>query len=606
MQGYKSVASVAQACANLLESKARTRLLLLGALQVFVAVLDLLGLLLVGTLTALFATGTLPAPMESLFPGLSLEDLQGTIIAVGALLVCLLLVVKSLSSAILARRILKLLANGQAQVATRLARDVLDADLVIAMRRPSQELAYILTSGAYSAVLVVLGQTVVLISEMTLILMLAAALLVLNPFIAVLAIAYFLVIAAISHRIFSSWALEIGEVAKQSEIKSIKTVQEAVRGFREIRVANRMSFFEKRFSDQRTVSSKVQADLAFLAVLPKYIFEVALIAGAALLGAFEFWRNPGPTAIGTIAIFLIAGSRIVPSLLRLQGATILLKSAAGPAREVIVLDSELSQVGKDHNPENEHSPRSSPRTQIRVENLSFRYPGASTAVFRDLSFSIHEASLFAIVGPSGGGKSTLLDLLAGLHIPNSGKVLIDGMSSRDLITSRPNFIAYVPQSPLMIDGTIRENVALGIRAAAIDDEAVVRALEDAHLWDLVVSLGGLDFQVGEGGGKLSGGQRQRLGLARALYGQPRLLLLDEATSSLDAESEAVIGETVLKISRTSTVIVVAHRLSTARVADRVAYVDEGSIVIASSFDELRERVPKFDLQASLSTTQDPP
>lgn len=578
----------------------------LGVLQVLAAVLDLVGLLLIGLLTALLAGATLPVPIDSIRPNFSTDGAQGTLFIAGALLVCLLLCAKSFLSAYLSRLTLRELAIGQAQTASRLARGVLSADLLTAMMRPSHDLAYILTTGTYAAILIVLGQAVILASEIALVLFLSLALFILNPFVATLVAVYFVLIAFVLHRVFSSWAVQIGVTAKEADTSSIKTIQEAVRGFREIRVADRMSYFEGRFTDERTRSSQVQADLAFLTVLPKYLLEVALIIGAVLLGIVELWRSPVPIAIASIATFLIAGSRLVPSLLRLQGAMIQLRAAAGPARGVIVLDSDLSQRPpmERHLVATPDEPSSPAR--IQVTDLSFRYPDSPRDVFSNLTLNIEAGSLLAIVGPSGGGKSTLLDLITGLLIPDTGNVRLDGVAPIDVERSWPGFIAYVPQTPLMIDGSIRENVALGVPEAAIDDDAVVRALQRAHIWDLVDQIGGLDSRVGEFGSRLSGGQRQRLGIARSLYRMPRLLLLDEATSALDAESEALVSETIRGIAGATTVVVVAHRLATARVADRIAYVAEGRVTVADSFNALRERVPKFDLQASLSGVQDLP
>jgi ABC-type multidrug transport system fused ATPase/permease subunit len=605
VQRRGSLIPLVRGCADLLEPKTRARVAVLGIFQVLSAVLDLLGLLTVGLLAALLAGASLPTSIASLLPDLSLENTQGTVFAVGALFVCLLLCVKSVLNALLSRMTLRALAAGQAQIASRLARDVLSADLLTVTRRPSQELSYILTTGTYSAILVVLGQAVILVSEIALVLLLSAGLFLLSPFLAILATAFFGLVALAIHRLFANWAVNIGEGAKNADISSIRTIQEAVRGIREIRVADRMSFFENRFYDERISSSQVQADLAFLSVLPKYVFEVALIGGAAVLGAFELWRNPVPIAIATMATFLVAGSRMVPSLLRLQGAIIQLKAAAGPANEVIMLSAELDEPCIHFR--NLERPRDAPWPLARIEvtGLSFRYPDAPKDVFADLTLSIDDGSLFAVVGPSGGGKSTLLDLMTGLLVPDNGSVTIGSLSPSEVEQNWPDFIAYVPQTPLMIDGSIRDNVALGIPKEAIDDDAVRRALQQTHVWDLVASIGGLDSQVGELGAKLSGGQRQRLGLARSLYRMPRLLLLDEATSALDAESEALIAETILEISGATTVVVVAHRLSTARVADHIAYVADGKVITAHSFNELRERVPKFDLQASLSGLDGP-
>ena len=206
----------------------------------------------------------------------------------------------------------------------------------------------------------------------------------------------------------------------------------------------------------------------------------------------------------------------------------------------------------------------------------------------------------AFVGPSGAGKTTIIDILLGVLLPDDGSVQISGLPPQLAVAKWPGAVSYVPQDVVIAAGSIRENVALGYPLSEATDELVMSALRVAHLERFVTSLPeGIDTQVGERGTKISGGQRQRLGIARAMFTRPHLLVLDEATSSLDGETEAGISEAIHALRGSTTVVMIAHRLSTVRNADIVVYMDKGRVLAVGTFTEVREGVPDFDHQAKL-------
>jgi ABC-type multidrug transport system fused ATPase/permease subunit len=206
----------------------------------------------------------------------------------------------------------------------------------------------------------------------------------------------------------------------------------------------------------------------------------------------------------------------------------------------------------------------------------------------------------AIVGSSGAGKTSLVDVLLGAILPNEGSVTISGEAPADAIKQWPGAIAYVPQNVMVLEGTIRENIALGFPVSEATDELVMSAIVVAQLDQYVRSLpNGLDTYIEEKGTNLSGGQRQRIGIARAMFTKPKLLVLDEATSSLDGQTEAYISDAIQTLKGDVTVITIAHRLSTVKDADAVIYLDKGVIASVGNFDEVRRAVPNFDDQARL-------
>lgn len=237
---------------------------------------------------------------------------------------------------------------------------------------------------------------------------------------------------------------------------------------------------------------------------------------------------------------------------------------------------------------------------IELNRVDFTYPGAESPTIVNASINIPSGSLVAIVGPSGAGKTTLVDLVLGVLTPDAGNLSISGLAPLNALSEWPGSVGYVPQDVVIAKGTIRENVALGYPVLEATDERINRALRVASLDDFSNRLAmGIDTAVGERGTKLSGGQRQRLGIARALFTNPKLLVLDEATSSMDGETEASVASALQNLKGSVTVILIAHRLSTVRNADIVVYLDKGRIIGTGTFREVRDLIPDFDHQARL-------
>ena len=218
--------------------------------------------------------------------------------------------------------------------------------------------------------------------------------------------------------------------------------------------------------------------------------------------------------------------------------------------------------------------------ELSVENLGFAYPGREETVLKEVSFHVPKGAFVGIVGPSGAGKTTFVDILLGLLRPAKGRILVDGVDVWQDIRAWQANIAYVPQTIYLIDGTIRENIALGMRPEDIDDDKVRRVLKMAELHDFVAAQPkGINAMVGERGVRLSGGQRQRIGIARALYQEPEVLILDEATSSLDSATEESITHTILKLKGEITILSIAHRVSTLAECDFKVKFAEGEAML---------------------------
>ena len=326
-----------------------------------------------------------------------------------------------------------------------------------------------------------------------------------------------------------------------------------------------------------------------------------MIVGAVLIAALQFLLQDASHAVATLAIFLAAGTRIAPAVLRLQQGLITIKSGLGTAKPTLELIEALGDAPMNVNIDDKvdlmHSGFIS---EIVVQSISLTYPNKSEPAISEVTLKIPPGTSIAFVGPSGAGKTTMIDILLGVLNPDLGTVLISGLSPTLAVAKWPGAVSYVPQDVAIVAGTIRENIALGYPIKEATDELVMTALKVAHLDKFVLGLPeGMDTQVGERGANISGGQRQRLGIARAMFTQPHLLVLDEATSSLDGETEASISEAIHALRGSTTVVIIAHRLSTVRNADKVVYLSNGKVIAIGTFQEVRKAVPDFDDQAKI-------
>lgn len=598
---------------SLLNRRDRRLLGLSIVVQMATSVLDLAGVLLLGLVGALAVTVVQSQPPPSAVMGvadlLGLGGLDGQqLIAVFAGAAAIVLLTKSVVSSYLTRRVFIFLANRQALVSARLTKALLERPLTFLQQRSSQETAFALIQGAGYATIQVLGQTSIAVVEASLLILLSLALLLVDPVVTLSAVAFFAVVAFGLQRAMGGWASSLGTRAASADIASLDAVQEALTAYREVTVSHRRLLYVERIEGLRWQAAKVTADLTFVGMLPKYVLEAALVVGGFALAGILFATQTAVAAVGTLALFLAAGSRVMPSLLRLQGATLILRGAAGAAEPTFLLAQSLGNPTRDASERGRATAIAAAidhgfpefSASIELDSVSFTYPGASSPALSDISLRLEAGQSLALVGSSGAGKSTLADVILGVLMPDSGVVRVGGMAPSEAIEKYPGVIAYVPQEVVLANASIRENVALGLPLEIISDERVRDALARSHLEDyLTAHREGLETRIGEGGVKLSGGQRQRLGIARALYSGPKLLVLDEATSALDAETEAAINETIAALEGQVTTVIIAHRLSTVRHADLVVYLDGGEALGTGAFDEVRASVPALAYQAKL-------
>ena len=581
--------------------------------QMALGVLDLLGVLLIGVVSvvsvAAVSGSPLPAQVQSVIDFLTLADANTVTIAawlIGA--AGLALILKSLLSALLARTTLRFLATRQAALSARLTAEFLQRQLLDIQARTSQDAAFGLTVGVQAATVGILGSTSAALADIGLLVLLGVGLTAIDPMVTLYAAIFFGALGLILQRSLAGRATRLGRESADVDIESYTAIQQAISSYREITVAGRRDLYVQRIQRLRWRSAAIGAGFQFLGLIPKYVFEAALVIGAFGLAISQFVTKDVTAAVGIVAVFLIAGSRVMPALMRLQVTSLTIRQSEAAAHRATSLAEGLNEGHRIQVNQSTLDVAVPPTVTdyrdfhptIEVRDVWLTYPGMPAPAVAGVSFFVDEGQSIALVGSTGAGKSTTADLILGLTEPTSGQVRIGGIEPSNAIKRWPGGLAYVPQEVSLISGSIRENVGIGLPRELIDDDLAWEALRRAHLADFLrEGRNGLDTYIGEFGMRLSGGQRQRLGIARALYTRPRLLVLDEATSALDAETEDAIGQTMRELEGLVTTVTIAHRLATVRRCDLVVYLEAGRVAASGSFEEVRIKSEAFDRQARL-------
>ena len=592
---------------RLLNVKDRRKLGLVVVIQIFLSGLDLFGVALIGVVSALAITGVSgQATGNRVGAVLEFMHLDGytfeTQVAILGATAGVTLIGRTLLSIFFYRKSLLFLANKAAVISGELTSRVLAQPLLDLQKRTTQETLYAITGGVSSLVVNVLGTLVMLASDLSLILVMAVGLLAVDPRTAIGSFLFFACIAFVLFKLSSTRVKELGELSAQITIRGNELILEVLNNYRESIVRNRRAYYAQEFTKNRFLGAGYSAETAFIPSISKYALESSVVLGALILSASQFIMQDARQAVATLAIFLAAGGRVAPAILRIQFGFLQIKGATGSVNRTLVLAQEVGElpIPAESDPALSLGKHLNFSGELEFQKVSFSYPGNQQATLSDVSFKISPGQFIAFVGPSGSGKTTMVDLLLGLLKPDMGIIMVSNTSPMTAIQNSPGAIAYVPQDVAITNGTVRENIALGFPAEFATDERINNALKIAHLESFVHSLENkADTQVGERGTKLSGGQRQRLGIARAMFTNPKFLVLDEATSSLDAETEASVSAAIQSLRGDTTILMIAHRLATVRSADQVIYIDRGQILAKGSFTEVRTAVPDFDRQANL-------
>lgn len=430
-----------------------------------------------------------------------------------------------------------------------------------------------------------------LVSNVASILAILAALTVAAPLPTLAVLLYFGLTSVVYFALVKPVAVRAGQTAAESSQEGWRTALAALGGIKELNLRETQEFFVARFSAASLRGAFAGRTAEFLAGLPRYLLEILFILG---IGVFLLFGSEEPelsSTIGILSLFVAAGFRVIPAATGLLGNLTQFRYGATfldlVHREV--LDARVIHAGAE-----EPGPALPFNHVIEIDDLSFRYPASRDDVLTGVTLRIPHGESLALVGGSGAGKTTLADLVLGLHTPASGSIRVDGVDIAGKRRRWQRNVGYVAQDIYLLDASLAENIAFDKTRADIDEHLLRRVIEQAQLDEMVQELErGVDTPIGERGARLSGGQRQRVGIARALYRQPALLVLDEATAALDNETEHRITQTIGALHGQITVIVIAHRLSTIRHCDEIAFLKAGRVEAVGSFEEVAETNADF-------------
>jgi ATP-binding cassette subfamily C protein len=574
-------------------------------IQSCLSVLDLFGIAIIGLIGAMSVRGIQsennPDAINTILEFLKISNFQFQVQV--ALLACLsvaILIIKTVISIIAIRRIYHFMSFQSARLSKRLLEQILGQKLSFISELTPSNILYSVTAGCSRISLGITGNYVSLIADGFLLLILFIALLFVDSTMTLIIGLFFSITIISFHQFIKRKAERVGEIESKLNIQSNQQVLEGIATYRERYTNNTLGNLAENFLTTRIRLSAALAESAFLPNVTKYVIESLILIGALLVCGIQFAINDAGQAIATLSIFVGAATRVTPAIMRVQQTLIQIRNSTGAARAALELIEKLGAEESAKVEEESSSPEDEFKEVALMKDVSYRYPGAASDAVVSVDLELFQGESVALVGPSGGGKSTIADLLLGIAEPTTGFVQVYGKPPKQIISREQRFIGYVPQLTTLVSGNLRENLLMGLEPLLYGDKHLASILDSVGLSAEFRELGiCLDTSLGENGSKLSGGQLQRLGIARALVPSPKLLILDEATSSLDASSENVITKTIGLLRGKISTVIIAHRLSTIRDVNRIYYIKNGSVVSAGGFEELRNNLEEFRLQAEL-------
>lgn len=388
---------------------------------------------------------------------------------------------------------------------------------------------------------------------------------------------------------------EYGQEEQMRRTNMIKALNQGLGGIKDARVLNREEEFIEKFRIETYKSTKLKAYIRFIQQVPRPVVETTAVLGMLLVAVLLIWQDRAmATIIPTLTLFAMATVRLMPSIQEIVAIYANLRYNLVSIEPIYNDLRALEEYNRQFNQDRLSKKKLPFDREIRINNLSYHYPNSSTKAVDRVSLTIKKGEAIAFVGSSGAGKTTMVDIILGLLEPQYGEIYVDGINIAENLSAWQHNVGYIPQSIYLADETLRANVAFGLPEKEIDDTKVMKAIRLAQLEEMVEQLpDGLDTIVGELGTRLSGGQRQRLGIARALYHNPRVLVMDEATSALDNITEKQIIDAIEALKDEHTLIMIAHRLTTVKNCDKLYFMENGRIIQEGSYHELVDSNIKF-------------
>ena len=562
----------------------------MASIQALIGLLDLVGIVFLGALSSVVLNGLSSRSYgDRLGQFLALLKIENNdfnfqvlflaSIAIGAIFSRILL------SVYLSRRILTFLSIRSSHVSRRLFQNILEEGLDFIKRRTALNSQFAINRGIDLIMVGCLGILMTLLADALSLAFIFFGLLVIDPKFALALVLAFSFLGTLLHVVLRKKIERVARDKTTFEIASNQKIQDTLLTFREVHVRNQQSLAIREFSELRLKSAKAIADSMFLPSVPKFVFESTVIVAAVFMGLFQLLANDVFRAISTLTIFLAAGTRVAPGMLRIQQGFMALKSNLGQTSPTLEILTELKINNLDSLNTRARTPlinptKSNTKNLISFENVNYERSTSPRFLLKDLTFFVRKGEFVALTGRSGSGKSTIIDLMLGLLEPTTGKISIRGLSPRLAISEFQNEISYIPQDVHIFPGTVRENIQVGMGDQEVSDSKIWKVLSQVQLKNHIKSMSeGLDSQLGEFGNVLSGGQRQRIGIARALYRNPDILILDESTNALDEENEEEILNFLVKEFDKKIIIFCTHKKEILKYCNKILEVKNSTVKI---------------------------
>ncbi|WP_165356964.1 ABC transporter ATP-binding protein [Nocardioides zhouii] len=583
---------------ELIDNPTRKRLAVSVALSAVLAALDMVGVLAMLPMMQYVTGQSLDAGAVGWVSDFLGDPSPQVLVMSLALIIFGAFIVKDVASLFVRRWQLRFMASQNVSISTAMLEGYLTAPYAWHLRQNTGDKIWTIGAAVGSGYAGGLGSALGVLTELLTISFIFGSLLVISPMTTIAAAAYFGLAAFVVQRVIRPRIQAAGERNRIASQAVSKSSLQSLNAVKEIKLRKAHAPFVEDFRSKGAEGAEAGVRAAILSLLPSYFLEIAFVLGIGVLAATATTGASAEEGLVVLGLFVAAGARVLPSSVRLITGLSGIRFAYGPLKHLIIehramRESQLLEGAQIVTTD-------VPRGSVSISGLRFYYADRPNVdVLDGVNLEIPQGTSLAVVGTSGAGKSTLIDVLLGLQRPGGGTVTAGGVSVFDNLPAWQKQLAVVPQEVSLLDVSIRDNI---IFDEPLDEARLSDVIQRAQLSDLIADLPeGLDTDAGERGMRLSGGQRQRIGIARALYRNPALLVLDEATSALDNLTERRITETITGLRGQVSVVVVAHRLSTVRQCDALAFMEQGKVVAYGTFEKVRATNDRFAELVSLGS-----